>query len=163
MNHEIARLMNSQPVYPIAAVLPHAGRMLLLDELLDYGPDFTRTAVRIRKDSVLCDALHGVPSWVGLEYMAQTVGTYSGIEDVRRGERPAIGLLLGSRSYSASVPAFAIGAELIITAKLQLRDENSLVVFSCEIEEKGVCRAVGDVKAYRPADVHALRAGATID
>lgn len=162
MKQEIAHVMNSQPAYAIDAVLPHAGRMLLLDELLDYGPDFTRTAVTIRKDSVLCDAT-GVPSWVGLEYMAQTVGVYSGIEDVQRGERPAIGLLLGSRSYRASVPVFAIGARLVITAKLELRDGNSLVVFSCDIEEEGVCRAVGDVKAYRPTDIDALRAGSTLD
>lgn len=154
--------MSSPPAYAIAAVLPHVGRMILLDELLDYGPDFTRAAVTIRRDSVLCDAVAGVPSWVGLEYMAQTVATYAGIEDVKRGERPAIGLLLGSRSYRASVPVFAIGAHLVINANLEFRDESALAVFSCEIQERGVRRAAGDVKVYRPADVHALRRGATV-
>jgi predicted hotdog family 3-hydroxylacyl-ACP dehydratase len=145
--------------YPITEVLAHSGRMVLLDELVDYGVDYAVAAVDIRADSMLSDGVNGVPTWVGLEYMAQTIGAFTGLEDIRNGLRPQIGLLLGCRSYKPQLPMFAIGARLIVTATLELRDERNLAVFSCEIQEGGVSRAKGDVKAFRPDDVFAFLRG----
>jgi len=140
----------------IGAVLPHAGRMLLLDELRDHGPEHVTCGVPIHAGSMFCDGINGVPAWVGLEYMAQTVCAFSGIEEVRAGLKPSIGLLLGSRSYECHSEWFALGASLLVRAELQLRDENNLVAFACTIHENDRLLARGDVKAYRPKDVFAL-------
>lgn len=145
--------------YSIGDVVPHSGRMVLVDELLDYGDDFVICAVDIRRDSVLSDGVNGVPAWVGLEYMAQTIGAFTGLEDLRNGRRPQIGLLLGCRAYKADVPMFALGARLIVNATLEFRDESNLAIFSCEIREDGIVRAKGDVKAFRPDDVFAFLRG----
>ena len=150
----------TQP-YRISDLLPQAGRLRLLDELLDFGEEHVVCGVTVRGDSLFCDGVHGVPAWVGLEYMAQTMCAYSGIEEVRGGCKPSIGLLLGTRRYETSQQWFTLGASLAIRADLKLRDDNDLVAFQCTIHEDGRLIAQGDVKALRPKDVRAVLAGET--
>jgi predicted hotdog family 3-hydroxylacyl-ACP dehydratase len=145
--------------FKMTELLPHEGRMLLLDEVIDVGPEHVTCTVAIRRDTMFCDGVNGVPSWVGLEYMAQTASTYSGIDEARARVRPTIGLLLGSRRYQTEVPYFAIGSQLRVHADLLLRDENDLVAFSCTIADGGRVLARADVKAYRPKDVFAILRG----
>jgi predicted hotdog family 3-hydroxylacyl-ACP dehydratase len=149
----------SQPPLTIASVLPHAGRMLLLDELRDSGPEHVTCGVTIRAEAMFCDGSHGVPAWVGLEYMAQTACAWSGLEEAREGRTPTIGLLLGTRAYKSEVEWFALGMKLYIRADLLLRDESDLVAFACTIHEGERLLAQGDIKAYRPKDVVALIKG----
>lgn len=148
--------------YEIAQVLPHEGRMLLLDELLEHGPEHVVCAVNVRDETLFCDGVRGVPAWVGLEYMAQTVCAYSGVDEVRAGLKPSIGLLLGARRYDAQVDWFEIGMRLVIRADMVLRDENDLVAFQCTIHAGDRLLARGDVKAYRPKDVLAVVRGERI-
>ena len=148
-----------KPEFRIDQVLPHEGGMLLLDELLELGDDYIVCAVRVHARTRFCDGAHGVPAWVGIEYMAQTMCAFSGVEEVRAGFPPSIGLLLGSRRYQSEVAWFAPGSDLRVRAELQLRDENDLVAFQCTIHESGRLLARGDVKAYRPRDVMAVIRG----
>jgi predicted hotdog family 3-hydroxylacyl-ACP dehydratase len=143
----------------IDAVLPYAGRMLLLDELRDHGPDHVTCGVTVHDQAMFCESGHGVPAWVGLEYMAQTCCAFSGLEDLVEGRKPSIGLLLGSRNYESEVEFFPVGAELTIRAELVLRDESDLVAFVCVIHDREQILARGDVKAYRPKDVLAVIRG----
>jgi predicted hotdog family 3-hydroxylacyl-ACP dehydratase len=143
----------TKPAYLISEVLPHAGAMLLLDELLEIGADHVTCAVGIRPGIPFCDDASGVPAWVGLEYMAQAMCAYSGVEEVRAGRAPSIGLLLGSRHYQCDRAWFGLGAHLVIRADLELRDDNNLVAFRCTIHDGAQLIAQGDVKAYRPGDV----------
>ena len=141
-------------VYTPAQTLPHSGGMLLLDEVLHYDAESVRTRLRVRADSPFCEA-GGVPAWVGLEYMAQTMGVYSGIELLQQGAQPRIGLLLGTRRYDAAVPVFAVGMTLDISARVVLWDESNLFAFDCAIHESGRKLAWGEIKAFRPLDVQA--------
>ena len=137
--------------------------MLLVDELLDYGSDFVFCGLSIESDSPFCEPGRGVPAWVGIEYMAQTAGAYSGIADMTAGRRPAICLLLGARSFQADAPFFPIGSHLRVEARLVLRDESDLAAFDCAIvagrDAGGAVLARGDIKAYRPADLDAVIRG----
>jgi predicted hotdog family 3-hydroxylacyl-ACP dehydratase len=151
--------MISTPRLTIATVLPHVGRMLLLDELLDHGPEHVSCGVTIRSATMFCDGVNGVPAWVGLEYLAQACCAFSGIEDVRAGGKPGIALLLGSRSYQSEAEWFPLGAALQVRVELQMRDESGFVAFAGTIEEAGRVLARGDVKAYRPKDVLAVIRG----
>jgi predicted hotdog family 3-hydroxylacyl-ACP dehydratase len=150
--------MTARPEFQMTQILPHQGRMLLLDELLEQHEYSIATALTIRADSVLCDGVSGVPAWVGMEYMAQTACAYSGVDQARLGQQASISLLLGTRSYQAHVPVFALGLRLIITAKLLVRDDDDLVVFQCNIRDAASDQelAVGDIKAIRPANLQAL-------
>ena len=142
--------------FTIDQVLPHVGRMMLLDELLSHSDDDVTTAVTIRRDSIMCDGINGVPAWVGMEYMAQTTCAHTGLVDVRAGLQPKISLLLGTRSFKTNVSYFPIGSHLIISAELVMRDDDDLSVFNCRIlcndQEWSRC----DIKAIHPDNVHAL-------
>jgi len=151
--------MTDTPTLTISAILPHVGQMRLLDELQDHGPEHVTCGVTIHAGSMFCDPVHGVPAWVGLEYMAQTACAFSGVEEVRAGLKPSIGLLLGTRSYQCSTEWFPLGATLHVRADLLMRDETNLVAFACTIYEKDRLLARGDLKAYRPNDVLALVGG----
>ncbi len=147
-----------QPEFTMSQILPHEGRMLLLDELLEQHDDGIVTALTIRADSVLCDGVNGVPAWVGMEYMAQTACSYSGVYEARAGKTPSISLLLGTRSYKAKVPVFPLGARLLVSAQLLMRDDDDLAVFQCSIRDAqtGAELASGDIKAIRPANLQGL-------
>ncbi len=140
-------------------LLPHEGRMLLLDEMIDVDAEHVTCTVAIKRDTMFCDGVNGVPSWVGIEYMAQAVSSFSGVDQARAGVRPSIGLLLGSRRYTTEVAYFPIGAQLRVHADLLLRDDNDLVVFSCTIADGERVLARADVKALRPKDVLAIIRG----
>lgn len=146
----------------ITQVLPHEGRMLLLDELLDYGPEQVVCGVSIKADSMFCESA-GVPAWVGLEYMAQTACAYSGIEEVQAGRKPSIALLLGARRYRSGVTHFVLGAQLRVVANLLLRDESGLVAFDCQIRQDDAVLARADVKAIRPHDLGAIVRGERLE
>jgi predicted hotdog family 3-hydroxylacyl-ACP dehydratase len=148
-----------RPAYRITELLPHAGPMLLLDELLDHGEEHVTCGVQVRVTTQFCETPHGVPAWVGLEYMAQTMCAYSGIQEVQAGQKPSIGLLLGSRSYRSEVDWFGLGSALVVRADLKLRDDHDLVAFQCTIHEGTRLLACGDVKAYRPRDVMSVIRG----
>jgi predicted hotdog family 3-hydroxylacyl-ACP dehydratase len=151
--------MTTPTTFRITDVLPQQGAMLLLDEVLEHGAEHVVCGVTLHERSQFCDGARGVPAWVGLEYMAQTMCAYSGVEEARAGLRPSIGLLLGARRYQAHVDYFPVGARLRIRADLVLRDENDLVAFDCTIHHGEALLARGDVKALRPKDVMAVIRG----
>jgi predicted hotdog family 3-hydroxylacyl-ACP dehydratase len=151
--------MTATPILTIDSILPHVGRMRLLDELHDHGPEHVTCGVTIHAGALFCDGVHGVPAWVGLEYMAQTACAFSGVEEVLAGSRPSIGLLLGTRSYQCSAEWFPLGATLRIRAELLMRDEHNLVAFACTSHENDRLLARGDLKAYRPGNVLELLGG----
>lgn len=137
--------------------------MLLLDRLLDYGPEQVTCGLTIRADTLFCETGRGVPAWVGVEYMAQTAGVYSGVNDRLADRLPAVCLLLGARSYKAATPYFAVGSALRIVTTLVLRDDDDLAAFQCTIHSRldaeETLVATGDIKAYRPRDLAAVVRG----
>ena len=137
--------------YTPEQVLPHRHGMLLA-ERVDYGADYGQIILTVRPDSPFCEA-DGIPAWVGIEYMAQAMAVYSGIERHQHGATPQIGLLIGTRRYDSSVPVFALGAQLTTTARLVFSEEQ-MFVFNCEISDGAQVLAHGDIKAFRPDDIH---------
>ncbi|HWU69411.1 MAG TPA: hypothetical protein VN046_11060 [Stenotrophobium sp.] len=134
-------------------LLPHRHEMLLADTV-GYGPDYGRIMLTVRPDTFFCDGVHGVPAWVGIEYMAQAMGVYSGVQMRQQDQPPRIGLLIGTRRYDSEVPVFAIGSKLTATARLVSRESEHMYVFACEIDDGARVLARGDIKAYRPDDIH---------
>src|ERR1051325_2359742 len=68
---------NNMDFPDIRSLLPHTGRMVLLDRVIAADADNLCAEVTIRRDSVFFDG-SGVGAWVGIEYMAQTIGAYAG-------------------------------------------------------------------------------------
>ena len=140
--------------YSVAELVPHSGSMSLLSKIVDYGDGWLQAEVVISRDSTFADAL-GVPAWIGLEYMAQAIAAYSGLEERLQGNKPRIGFLLGSRKYKCNVERFAIGQTLRVRVQTEMLGANGLNVFNCNLEGEGVsARAV--VKVFQPDDADAF-------
>lgn len=117
---------------------------------MGYGEGWLQAEVDITGESMFADD-RGVPAWIGMEYMAQTIAAYAGLQERNKGGVPKIGLLLGSRNYSSSVDYFAQGQTLRIEAGLEIVAANGLNVFNCEITGNET-RAAAVVNVFQPED-----------
>ena len=112
-------------------IIPHQPPMRLIDEVLFADDDTVRCRLTIREDNIFYDSnIGGVYTWIGIEIMAQTVAAFAGIG--KPGQAPKIGFLLSVRKYTHQREYFALGEELIISAKKDFLHEN-IGVFSCDI------------------------------
>lgn len=148
------------PVWPIEQLLPHAHPMILLDEISDYGDQHLVAHVRIGENSQFFQPRKGVPSWVGIEYMAQAIAAWSGARMLAAGGEVQIGFLLGSRRYLCPHPYFPLGEYLTVRIEQEFESSN-MGVFACVIDgSKESNFATASINVFLPANVDEyLRSG----
>jgi predicted hotdog family 3-hydroxylacyl-ACP dehydratase len=122
------------PRPPVEHFVPHRGAMSLLSRLVTIDAEQALAEVDITPTSMFVQG-QGVPAWVGIEYMAQTIAAWAGARSRAAGGEPAIGFLLGSRRYQAEVPVFATGQTLRIHARCELIGDSGLGQFACRIHD----------------------------
>ena len=121
---------------PIAPYVPHADSMCLLDTLLEFNADHLYADICPR---------------AGIEWMAQAVAAWSGVQAVEAGQPPAVGFLLGSRRYEAKVAYFALGEPVRIEVFLDFRADNGLGAFRGQLlDQQGQLLASGTLNVYQP-------------
>ena len=145
--------------YPMTDLLPHEGPAVLLDSVLDWDQGRLDARVDIHAGSRFFEAGHGVPGYVGIEYMAQACGAYAGLEAKSNGEPVRIGFLLGTRRFTCSRPWFAAGDQLTVGIVEVLR-EGVMGVFDCHIAVNGAEVAAARLNVYQPEDGAAMNPGA---
>ncbi len=136
--------------YPIAELLPHTGAMVLLDRVLSYDDNMLTAELTVRGDGLLPGDQTSVPAWVGIEYMAQTIGAHVGIKAKQAGEPIRLGFLLGTRRYNSNVASLAVGSRLTVTVEKIMQDEQ-LGVFECRIRGENV-EIAANLNVYQPPD-----------
>jgi predicted hotdog family 3-hydroxylacyl-ACP dehydratase len=94
----------------------------------------------------------GMPSWIGIELMAQAIAAHVGLLARSHGKPPKQGVLLGARQYRAAQPRFAAGAELIISARMTYRDATGLGAYDSAITLQDSVVATARVTVYEPPD-----------
>jgi predicted hotdog family 3-hydroxylacyl-ACP dehydratase len=119
--------------WPLAELLPHAGDMILIDEILGFDEEQIHTRLSVRPGGLFNRADGSMPAWIGIELMAQSVAAYAGCQARTRGEPVALGFLLGSRKFECNVEHFPAGAELTIHALRSLQDDNGMGIFECRL------------------------------
>lgn len=134
----------------ISDLVPHAGRMLLLERLLDSGADYVTCEVLVRADGMF-DRDGRVPAWLGVEYMAQTIAAYSGLQAQASGQPLRLGFLLGSRRFETNVQDFICGEVLQVRAVRLLAGDSGLGAFECTLEGE-TARQRATLSVYSPAD-----------
>jgi predicted hotdog family 3-hydroxylacyl-ACP dehydratase len=144
--------MRTEIVLPMAELVPHSGRMRLLDRAIEGDEDSLLASVEIRADSMFYDG-HGVGSWVGIEYMAQAVAAWAGWRARLAGGAPKVGFLLGSRRFSTSRAHFQCGEVLLVHAQRQFQAGNGLGHFDCTLVIAGVQVAEAALNVFEPEDV----------
>lgn len=119
----------------ILALIPHRPPMLLIETLLAVSATQASAELVIGAQSHFYEADHGVPAWVGLEYMGQTAALIAGHQQRVGDCPPHLGFLLGCRTYQSQVGFFAPQKKLIIKASQATIVGESLATFNCTITD----------------------------
>ncbi len=127
----------------IAAYVPHSGEMLLIDRVLSRDEESIVSEVDVTPRLPGANDA-GVPAYIGIELMAQTVGAWSGLRRAMPDTPAPIGYLLGSRRYRATIAMFPLGSTLRIGATRVLETQG-LGKFDCVIHLLGAHAEPGEV------------------
>ena len=146
----------------ISDLLLHRGNMLLLDCISTFNNEQTVAEYTPQRQAWYADAQGNMPAWIGLELMAQTIAAHAGLIKKVENITPKQGVLLGTRSYSATIPFFSADVTLHIKAVMMFRDESGLGAYDCTISNRqNDILATATLKAFEPEDFQLFLQGAT--
>jgi len=129
--------------------------MLLVERVVAWDAQHAVVAATPKPDAWYSDE-GAMPSWIGIELMAQAIAAHVGLVARSHARPPKAGVLLGTRQYRASQTSFAAGAELMISARLTYRDESGLAAYDSAIALNGTEVATASVNVYEPPDFAAF-------
>ena len=135
--------------WPLAQLLPHAGDMILIDQVLAFDQEQIHTRLTVRAGGLFNREDGSLPAWVGVELMAQSVAAYAGCRARVQGDPVELGFLLGTRKFECNVEHFPAGTELHIHALRSLEDDNGMGVFECHLTGPGI-HATARLNVFRP-------------
>ena len=139
--------------HSIESVVPHEHPMILVDELLQYDEIKACCKVTINeKSNFYNQRLKNVPSFVALEYMAQSIAAFANANNKDKGEEVAIGFLVSSRKFKVFVAGFNLGAQLIISVEQLYLEDSGLAAFDCKAEQDGLLVAEAKINIFQPSD-----------
>ena len=138
--------------WPLAELLPHAGDMILIEQVLSFDDEQILTRLTVKPDGLFNRPDGSLPAWVGIELMAQSVAAYAGCHARQRGDAVELGFLLGTRKFECNVDHFPAGTELTIHGVRSLEDDNGMGVFECHLRGPGI-EACARLNVYRPPQV----------
>ena len=122
------------PLPPLAELLPHTGLMRLLERVEAHDGEETTCLALPSASTLFVDASGEVPSWVGVEYMAQCAAAHGGLLARAYREEPRLGLFVGSRRLVFRRRVFARDVPLRIRARLAAHRGDSFA-FDCRIDD----------------------------
>lgn len=103
---------------PLAALLPHEGRALLLERIVEVSSLGVVCAARLGEDCGY--ARHGrIPAFVAMELIAQAGAALAALEASACGSSAPVGYLVAVPRMSFFVSDFPVDAELAIHAERQ--------------------------------------------
>ncbi|TPQ24422.1 3-hydroxylacyl-ACP dehydratase [Methylomonas koyamae] len=140
--------------WDIAELLPHTGDMVLLDRVVSFEEDRLSAVLTVRGDGLLFGDERAVPAWAALEYMAQAIGAYVGLQAKQAGQPIRLGFLLGSRLLQSNVGSLPVGCELAVTVEKIVQDEQ-LGVFDCRVSGDNI-EISAKLNVYQPRSDQSL-------
>jgi len=118
---------------PAGEFIRHSGRMLLLDRLLELGPEHALCTWTPRDPIPAISDSRGIPSYVSMECMAQCIAVHAGAKARLNGLAPPLGLLLGTRNFRAEVSHLLSGLDYRVSCRELIRDSQGLASFDCSM------------------------------
>jgi predicted hotdog family 3-hydroxylacyl-ACP dehydratase len=126
---------NKSTYPPLENLMLHRPPMLLLDGILEHGKNFIRTKVSINSTSPFYDhKIQGVPSWVGVEYMAQSIAALNGLAAFNNGAPINFGMLVSCRRFILHQPAFTTGETFVVEAEERAAMNEGMGSYQCSIK-----------------------------
>lgn len=146
---EPRKLPQNVPAEELINLLPHKGKMFLLDHLTQHDT-VARTLESeslVTKNHIFYDeALDGIPSHVAFELIAQSISALSGVTGCERGEPAKPGFLLSLQNYQAHAESFKAGTSVHCVIKKIDELENMMTysgaAYSSEDPEKPIVETV---------------------
>lgn len=144
--------------YDLTKLIPQREPMIFLSdvETFDFESQTLVARVDIRDTDLMFDeTIGGVPSWASLEFMAQSVACFVGLDDLHKdpSAKPVVGFVLGSRKISVSCPVYLVGHSYFVHVKSIFFDKN-IASFDCKVmDENDNVVASGSLNAFRPDDI----------
>jgi predicted hotdog family 3-hydroxylacyl-ACP dehydratase len=132
----------------LADLVPHRAPMLLLDELIASDDTSATCAVTISGTSMFIEAGR-VPAWVALEYCAQCVAVFAGLQAHKRGDPPRLGLLVSAREMTLETDGFSPGDRLIVHVRHEF-GEVRVGRFDCTVTRAELPVAKVSLSVYQP-------------
>lgn len=122
---------------PAAEFLLHRKPMLLVDKLIEAGPEFAVCEwTTLPGDAFWVPGL-GVPAYIGIEYMAQCVAVHAGACEKALGFPPPVGMLLGTRNFKSDIAYFEEGKVYQSRCEELLSGSSGVAIFACNITCEG--------------------------
>ncbi|PKG82621.1 3-hydroxylacyl-ACP dehydratase [Colwellia sp. 75C3] len=148
-----------QNSYPIEDVVPHKHPMILIDKLVAYNDLIAQCSLTITsKSNFYNDEKQSVPSYVAIEYMAQSIAAFANANEKDQGGEVAIGFLVSSRKLKVFVSEFTLGMELTVTVEQLYAEESGLSAFDCFVEHDGERVVEAKINIFQPQDANAFLA-----
>ncbi len=132
----------------IEKIMPHKAPMLVLDKIIEKKDDAAICEVTISSQSIFYHKeIQGIYAWVGIEFMAQTIGAYAGM--MHYPGEPELGLILSVRQFTTSKAYFALGETLTVIAEKEFMQDN-VGVFNTSILINGETVATARLNTIVP-------------
>jgi len=148
--------------YPIEQVVPHKHPMILVDALVAYNDISAQCRVNITSNSNFYnETKQSVPSYVAIEYMAQSIAAFANANEKDQGGEVAIGFLVSSRKLKVFISNFTLNMQLNIFVEQLYVEESGLSAFDCFIEHEGKRVAEAKINIFQPQDANAFLAEQT--
>ena len=140
---------------PLTDLLPQKAPMLLIGKAFGTEGGVVASETTLGREHELFIQTSGVfGSWILLELMAQTIGIYAGLRNRAAGSGPHIGFILGTRSFTAAVPAFRPGETIRVTAECLAYFESELPSqFECVAYREGAEVGRARLTVYQPEKI----------
>ena len=144
---------------PLEQLLPHRPPMILIDRLLEANEQEAICEVTITPESMFLEAA-GVPAFVGIEYMAQSIAAHGSYQHYLVNESIAVGLLMGTRRLETVCQFFALGETLRIHVS-HVWGTHELMRFRCTITAAitGALLQHAELHVFKPKTVQSYLEG----
>ena len=140
--------------YSIDELIPHSEPMVLIDRIIDFDHDSLIAETKITENSLFYHKESiGVPSWVGIEYMAQAIACFAGVQDKINNQPIKLGFLLGTREYKISKNIMVLGCIYLIQIKKLYMDDSGLASFECKILSDDEIYAEAKLNVFETDDI----------
>ena len=144
----------------VESLVPHSPPMVLIDEVLEFDDNSLLAAVDIYGNCMFYNRdIEGVPAWVGIEYMAQAISAFAGIQALKRGEEIKPGFLLGTRKLLLYKKVLKAGQRYEIRVTQLIKDTSGLASFASTVTLGAEVCVEAKVNVFEAANSSDIRAG----
>lgn len=142
----------------VSELVPHRAPMILIDDIMSVSDTGLIARVYVGEEKPFYRPKIGIPAWVGIEYMAQSISAFAGYQRKSQGQSIQLGFLLGTRKYQAHTPAFRLGSTLSVSVEEEFRADE-MGTFDCVIKSSEYCLAEARLNVFVPENVDMFLSG----